>query len=405
MATEHSLKYPERNTKPLTVRWMFRFLSKIRRGKLEVALPDGRQFVFGGHETGPWGRWVIRDIGTLYRILLRDDLGFAEGYIKGEWDTPRLLDLLLVLDMNRDVLGSSLAIGKLGRVVDRMQHRLRGNSRRGSRENISAHYDLGNSFYREWLDETMTYSAAMFSDESQSLEDAQRAKYDHLLDRLQLDTTSHLLEIGSGWGALAIRAAQRFGCRVTSITLSQEQLAEATRRAAMAGVSERVTFRLQDYRDVVGRFDAVASIEMFEAVGEKYWPQFFRALARCLKPTGRAGLQVITINDNDFPRYRRNVDFIQRYIFPGGMLPSPRIFEEHARHGGFELCDQLFFGGDYAETLRRWDRNVYAKRDALLAQGYDETFLRTWHYYLAYCETGFRNHRTDVMQVMLQRSA
>lgn len=402
MANESTMNCTPRHALPLSVRWLFRALANIRKGKLEVVLPDGCSHVFGGQLTGPWARWVIHDVATVKKILLRGDLGFAEGYIAGEWSTPQLLDLLMLLDANRDELANAAPGGRLATIIDLVLHRLRRNSLRGSRENISAHYDLGNEFYREWLDETMTYSAAMFSDTSQSLDDAQRTKFNHLLDQLQLTENSHLLEIGSGWGSFAIHAAQRFGCRVTSITLSQEQLAEAKTRARQAGVERLVEFRLQDYRHLVGHYDAIASIEMFEAVGERYWDTYFQTLRRCLKPGGRAGIQVITINEGDFSRYRTGVDFIQRYIFPGGLLPSPQRFTEHAQRAGFSCRDQVFFGHDYAETLRRWTKRVDAKRDTLQAAGFDEKFLRTWHYYLAYSETGFRHSRTDVMQVVLE---
>lgn len=404
MASETTLNCPPRRALPLALRWLFRALAGIRVGKLEVILPDGCNHVFGGQVTGPWARWVIRDLATVRKIVLRGDLGFAEGYIANEWDTPQLLDLLMLLDANRDELASAAPGGRLATLVDLLGHRWRRNSLRGSRENIAAHYDLGNAFYREWLDETMTYSAAMFSSKPQSLEEAQRRKFDHLLDQLHLNADSHLLEIGSGWGGFAIHAAQRFGCRVTSVTLSREQLLEAQARARRAGVDGQVEFRLQDYRQIVGRYDAIASIEMFEAVGEQYWDTYFRTLHRCLKPGGRAGIQVITINEQDFPRYRNGVDFIQRYIFPGGLLPSPQRFHAHAQRAGLRCCDQVFFGLDYAETLRRWARRVENKRDVLQAQGFDERFMRTWQYYLAYCETGFRHKRTDVTQVVLERN-
>lgn len=403
MANESTLNCTPEEALPLSVRWLFRAMANIRKGKIEIILPDGTSHVFGGQLTGPWARWQIRDVSTARKILLRGDLGFAEGYIAGEWDTPQLLDLLMLLDSNRNELASAAPGGKFGTIVDLLLHRWRRNSLRGSRENISAHYDLGNAFYREWLDETMTYSAAMFSRQHQSLEEAQRTKFDHLLDQLRLTEKSQLLEIGSGWGGFAIHAARRFGCRVTSITLSQEQLAEARARARDAGVEHLVEFRLQDYRSLVGRFDAIASIEMFEAVGERYWDTFFGVLHRCLNPWSRAGIQVITINENDFHRYRTGVDFIQRYIFPGGLLPSPQRFHTHAQRAGFGCRDQVFFGHDYAETLRRWTTRVDASREALQELGFDENFLRTWRYYLAYCEAGFRNQRTDVMQVVLER--
>lgn len=403
MASTHPLRLTPPRQYPSAVRLVCRALERLRFGKLEVSLPGGEQLAFGGHETGPWARWVVRNENAFRRVLLRGDLGFAEGYIEGEWDTPNLLDLLMLLDLNREQLGEASNGRLVSRFRDLLMHWSRRNSREGSRDNIAAHYDLGNDFYRQWLDETLTYSSAIFETGSQSLKNAQLNKYNRLLECIGPRRGDHLLEIGSGWGGFAVHAARTRGCRVTSITLSSEQLHEARARANAANVADLVEFRLQDYRDIVGRYDAIVSIEMFEAVGENYWPAWFRTVHRALKPGGRVASQVITINDRDFSAYRRRVDFIQRYIFPGGMLPSPGIFETGARRAGLELVERSFFGLHYADTLKQWKQRFFAARSALLGMGHDERFLRTWHYYLAYCETGFRNHRTDVMQVVLQR--
>lgn len=406
MQNEQSLKFSREGRMPLKYRLLLNTLARIRFGTLEVQLPGGVKREFVGTEKGPHARWVIREPNALNRMFRRGDIGFAEAYMEGEWESPRLLDLLMLLDLNREAIASVDKGRWLSRLADIVLHRYQNrNTRQGSRENISYHYDLGNDFYRLWLDESMTYSAAVFASADQPLHEAQENKYRKLIDMLDINAGDHVLEIGSGWGGFAIQAARQTGCKVTSVTLSTEQLAEARRRAESAGVADRVEFRLQDYRDIPEKFDRIASIEMFEAVGEKYWPIFFDSLLERLKPGGRAALQVITINDEDFSRYRKNVDFIQRYIFPGGMLPSARVFEQHAQAAGLHLSEQTFHGRDYAETLCRWDRRVLAARNAIVALGYDERFLRMWHYYLAYCETGFRNRRTDVMQVVLEPAA
>lgn len=422
MQNEQSLKYASGERLPMSARMLFAALSRIRHGRLELMLPGGIKRQFGQAEDAvcmqPMARWIIRDLDTLSRIIRRGDLGFAEGYLEGEWDTPNLLDLLMLLDANSREL-EGVGAGKwLSRVADIFFHWTRRNSRAQSRNNIEYHYDLGNAFYRLWLDETMTYSSAIFTSADDTLEEAQHEKYRRLREPLNLTADSHLLEIGSGWGGFAIEAVKATGCRVTSITLSREQLEEARIRAMQAGVADRIEFRLQDYRDLNGdlngdltsdvdgevheKFDAIASCEMFEAVGEEFWQTYFHTLRDCLKPGGKVSMQVITINDDDFAKYRKGVDFIQRYIFPGGMLPSPEVFERVAGKCGLQQQQREFYGQDYAETLARWDRRVLAARERIAALGFDDRFLRMWRYYLKYCETGFRNGRIDVMQVVLE---
>lgn len=402
------LKGSSRERQSIPVRLFLGAMSRLRQGGIEIQLPGGARHVVGQAEgeTGamPFARWIIRDEHAIGRIIRRGDLGFAEGYMEGEWDTPQLLDLLMVLDANREQLQGVEAGKWLARIADTIYHWTRRNSKSRSRENISYHYDLGNDFYRLWLDETMTYSAAIFGNEHDTLEKAQLEKYRRLREPLNLDVDSHLLEIGSGWGGFAIEAVKATGCRVTSITLSREQLEEARARAESAGVADRIDFRLQDYRDLEGRFDAIASCEMFEAVGEEYWPAYFNCIRERLKPGGRAALQVITIDNHDFENYRRGVDFIQRYIFPGGMLPSAEVFDSVSGRAGLLRVQREFHGEDYAETLARWDRRVLTARTQIERLGFDNRFMRMWHYYLKYCETGFRNKRTDVMQVVLEHA-
>ncbi len=386
---------------PLTYRPLVAAFSRLRHGELTLRLPEGQEFRFSGGMPGPSATWHIHRSRTVRRMLGGGLIGFAEAYMDGDWDSPDLVALIELGEMNRALLGGMDGGGWLSRALQWVVHKLRRNSKRGSRRNIAYHYDLGNAFYKLWLDETMTYSSAIFANPQQSLADAQRNKYEHILQRLDLKTGDHLLEIGSGWGGFAIHAAKSTGCRVTSITLSEEQLAEARKRAAAEGLADRVEFRLQDYRDTEGTFDAIASIEMFEAVGEAYWPPFFETLKRRLKPGGRAALQVITIRDDLFHEYRKGVDFIQRYIFPGGMLPSPAEFSRQARGAGLAPKMRSFHGLDYANTLRHWDRQVSAQRARISEQGFDERFRRMWHYYLAYCEAGFRRGTIDLMQVAL----
>lgn len=401
MSAEEQTHANLRESVPLTYRPLVAAFSRLRHGELTLRLPEGQEFRFAGSRPGPHAVWVINRRRTVRRMLVGGLIGFAEAYMDGDWDAPDLVALIELGEMNRELLGGLDGGGWLSRALQWAVHKLRRNSRRGSRRNIAYHYDLGNEFYKLWLDETMTYSSALFADAQQSLADAQRNKYQHILQRLDLGPGDHLLEIGSGWGGFAIYAAKTTGCRVTSITLSEEQLVEARSRAADEGLSDRVEFRLQDYRDTEGTFDAISSIEMFEAVGEVYWPSYFATVKQRLKPGGRAALQVITIRDDLFHDYRKGVDFIQRYIFPGGMLPSPAEFSRQARIAGLAPTMRSFHGDDYATTLRHWDRRFSLQRARISEQGFDERFCRMWHYYLAYCEAGFRRGTIDLMQIAL----
>ncbi|MGH8457877.1 MAG: class I SAM-dependent methyltransferase, partial [Nevskiales bacterium] len=386
--------------------WQMRFVQRVlgrwRYGSLSVILPDGQRLEFAGAEPGPRAEFEIRHYAMLRKCLLRGDIGFAEAYMDGDWDSPHLtlmLDAFLRNESAWDEVGEG---GWFARLLTKALHRLRRNSRSGSRRNIAYHYDLGNAFYALWLDETWAYSSAVFAHPGQALADAQRNKFRLMLERLDLKPEHHLLEIGSGWGGFALHAARETGCRVTSITLSQGQLDEARRRATQAGLADRVEFRLLDYRDLQGQYDRLVSIEMYEAVGERYWPQYFATLSRALKPGGRAAIQGITIDHSIFEYYRQNVDFIQTYIFPGGMLASVEAFGQRVRAAGLTLADARFHGQDYAKTLNEWHKQVWQVRDKIQHM-FDERFLRMWHYYLAYCETGFRLGRIDLMQVTLHK--
>jgi cyclopropane-fatty-acyl-phospholipid synthase len=386
-------------TASLATQWLLGVLGRLRHGRLTVHAGGGSH-LFLGDRSGPAASLSIRRPWRLAaRLLGRGDLGLAEGFIAGDWDAPHPAQVLEVLAINEPHLLASGA-GRLSRWIDRLQHRRRHNDRRGSRRNIAFHYDLGNDFYRLWLDPGMTYSAALFAASGEPLEAAQTRKYQRILDRLGASPGQHILEIGCGWGGFAEHAARQ-GYRVTGITLSREQLAHARERVAAAGLAERVELRLQDYRDLTGTYDHVVSIEMFEAVGEQYWAAYFDTLRRLLAPGGRASLQVITIDADCFEPYRRGTDFIQKYVFPGGMLPSVPAFDAAARDAGLGVVDRAFHGLDYADTLRRWDAAFCAGRERVASLGFDERFLRLWRYYLGYCEAGFRTGRIDLMQVAL----
>ena len=379
-------------------------LRGLRLGQLDVTLPNGEARSFVGREPGPHGALHIRSKRLIGYVLKNGEVGFGEAYLDGLWDSPDLAALLAVMHINEPHYRGPYEKNLLGRFVGWLRHKWRANSRAGARANIEYHYDLGNEFYKMWLDETLAYSSGMFLRADQSLKDAQLNKFKLMYERLELAPQHHLLEIGSGWGGFAIYAAQHSGCRVTSITLSKEQLAEAQQRAQAAGVADRVRFELLDYRDVRETYDRVVSIEMYEAVGEEYWPAYFAAIARALKPGGRAAIQGITISPKLFPEYRTKQDFIQKYIFPGGMLCPPGLFQDHAIQAGLKPEDARFYARDYADTLAHWHRNVLAARERITAQ-FDERFLRLWRYYLSYCECGFRVGSIDLMQVTLTRPA
>lgn len=392
---------------PAAARAGLRLLSRLRHGRLDVQLPDGCQARFGAADaTGPHAAIRLVNWKVFGASLRSGDIGFAESYIAGDWTTPDLVALMKLMVANRDAVEAAVYGRWWGRLLHRARHLFNRNSRRGSRKNIHAHYDLGNPFYRLWLDETMNYSSAWFNgNATQSLAAAQRAKLERALVECELRPGQRLLEIGCGWGALAESAARDFGASVTGVTLSSEQLAYGQTRAADAGLSERVELRLQDYRDIDDPpFDAVVSIEMFEAVGREYWAGFFATVRARLKPGGRACIQTITIRDDLFDRYVAGTDFIQQYIFPGGLLPSPSQFRATAKAAGFEVVNELAFGADYAETLRRWREGFLAAEHQVRRIGFDSRFMRIWEFYLAYCEAAFAGANTDVIQFTLRKA-
>ncbi len=388
---------------PLTARPLTRWLSRFRTGTLRLHLPDGRSLHFGGEIDGPAAEMTLHHPGRLVaRVLHRGDIGFAESFMAGEWDTPALAPLIQVMASNEHAYNATPAGRWYTRLLLGALHRLRANTLRGSRRNIAYHYDLGNDFYRLWLDETMTYSSAPFAEPGQPLAEAQRHKYRHTLEQLGAQPGERLLEIGCGWGGFA-REAARAGVAVTGLTLSREQLAWAQSTLAEEGLDAELDLRLQDYREVSGQFDHIVSIEMFEAVGQEHWPAFFDTIYRCLRPGGRALLQIITIDEASWPVYTGGPDFIQRYIFPGGMLPTEGRVRDGLGAAGLH-CEQVTsHAEDYADTLLAWHENFLACSEQIRAQGFDERFRRMWRYYLGYCEGGFRCGRIDLQRFQVQR--
>ena len=373
-------------------------------GSLTLVLPSGREIRIEGASPGPEGRLIVRDFHFVSRVLSSADIGLGEGFMAGEWDTPDLSALLEALTLNFDRLERLVSGNFFMRAVNVLAHGLNRNSRGGARRNIHAHYDLGNAFYSRWLDPTMTYSAARFERPGQPLDEAQRHKYATLAAEIGLGPGRHVLEIGCGWGGFAEFVARELGAKVTGITISRAQHEFARRRMFEHGLAELADIRLMDYRDVGGKFDHVASIEMFEAVGEAYWPTYFAKVRNLLSPAGRAGLQVITIRDELFRGYASRSDFLRKYIFPGGMLPSERRLREETERAGLEWRAIARFGQNYAETLAQWAASFENAWEEIRGLGFDERFRRLWRFYLSYCEAGFRAARTDVVQLSLARS-
>ncbi|MBI5257129.1 MAG: class I SAM-dependent methyltransferase [Burkholderiales bacterium] len=393
-------------TAPAAARAVFALLHRLKTGTLDVQLPDGAHLRFGTGRPGePQASIRLHNWSVCSAALRSGDIGFAERYIAGDWSTGDLVALLRLFIVNRDAIEGVVYGGWWGRLLHRLRHLVNRNSRAGSRRNIHAHYDLGNAFYRLWLDETMSYSSAWFDGHpDQAMPQAQQAKVRRALAQCGVAPGERVLEIGCGWGGLAELAVREAGAQVTGVTLSSEQLAYARQRLADAGLGDRAELRLQDYRDIGDApFDAIVSIEMFEAVGREYWAGYFAAIGRLLKPGGRACIQTITIRDDLFDRYVAGTDFIQQYIFPGGLLPSAEAFRAEAAAAGLRVVDQFAFGADYAETLRRWRADFQRQEQAVRALGFDTRFVRTWDFYLAYCEAAFATGNTDVMQFTLQR--
>ena len=392
---------------PAAARTALKLLSRLTQGTLTVKLPNGSIQRFGSG-SGPMASLHLLNWNPCSAALRSGDIGFAESYIAGDWTTPHLADLLEVLLVNRKHMEAAIYGNWLGRLMYRIKHLLNRNTKANSRKNIHAHYDLGNAFYELWLDGTMNYSSAIFATPETSMKDAQNAKVRRALRMARVQPGDRVLEIGCGWGALAEMATKEFDASLVGVTLSTEQLAWANERMAKQGVADKADLRLQDYRDI-GKttpdapFDAICSIEMIEAVGQQFWPEYFQTVARLLKPGGHACIQSIVIADELFERYVDSTDFIQQYIFPGGCLPCPREFREQAHAAGFDIVDEFSFGQDYAHTLKLWRDDFLAQESRVLQLGFDKRFIRIWEFYLAYCEAAFAQANTDVMQFTLRK--
>lgn len=389
---------------PRLVRFAFNFVSKLRRGTLDITLPDGRTVRCGGLEPGPAAQMTIYSYGFAWRLARGGDIGIAEAYLRREWDTPNLTQFLYIFCVNHDLIQTMLGGKPVARFVQSLRHWFNRNTRRQARRNIYAHYDIGNSFYSAWLDPSMTYSSALFEDGTHDLTAAQHNKYRRLAEAINLQPGQKVLEIGCGWGGFAEYVAKNYDAKVVGLTISTEQRDFALKRMQAAGLSDKVEIRFQDYRDERGQYDRIVSIEMIEAVGEQFWPQYFSQLRDRLAPGGFAGIQAITIQDKFFNAYRREVDFIQRYVFPGGMLPSPQVLKSLGEKFGVPVIRERIFGEDYAKTLATWRDNFRTAWPNLMPLGFDERFRRLWEYYLAYCEAGFLSGNIDVRQVVFAKS-
>lgn len=390
---------------PLYGRLFLKVLRRIRVGHLTLSTPEGEQYYFGDTHAKPAASLRVLDWRGCRAILRAGDIGFAEAY-RAQWiESPDLTSLLRLAILNEEAVARPVNGGRLARLWYNLRHRLRRNSRLGSRLNIHAHYDIGNDFYALWLDRTWTYSSGWFEKEpTRTLEQAQYAKYQRILDILGLRPGMRVLEIGCGWGGFALHAG-RSGIAVHGVTISPSQRDVALERVRSEGLEGLATIELCDYRDLRGQYDAVVSIEMFEAVGESYWPLWFRLLRERLAPGARALVQTITIAEHRFAAYRASSDFIREFVFPGGMLPSANRFVNAAARAGLLATPSLSFGLDYARTLSLWHRSFESRLDAVRALGLDETFITTWRLYLAYCKAAFAEQRTDVVQFIVEHGS
>ncbi|GGK54527.1 SAM-dependent methyltransferase [Salinarimonas ramus] len=388
---------------PFLLRRLLAIALRIEAGRLEIVAPDGRVLAFGGTRPGPDARMTIADARLASRVFLKGEIGFAQAYCDGLFDTPDLGALLTLFAINRKESESVVSEPLPLRLWRRLREATRRNTRTGARRNIADHYDLGEAFYAAWLDPTMTYSSGVYATGARSLEEAQAEKHRLLAQATGIGPGDHVLEIGCGWGSFALYAAREIGCRVTALTISRAQHEHAARTIAQAGLSDLIELRFEDYRDVGGTYDRIVSIEMFEAVGEAYWDAFYETMKARLAPGGRAGLQLITIRDTRYEAYRGRVDFIRRHVFPGGMLPSDAVVARLSERHGMPIVSDASYAEDYALTLRAWRGRFAEAWPRIAPLGFDERFRRMWTYYLAYCEVGFATRNTDVRQIVLAR--
>ncbi len=404
IVTKENLSTATKGTPPF-FKLMATVSNRMDYGVINYHLPDGRVLRFDSQDgSGEEAHVYVRDFAMARKTVFGGTIGFYESYAAEQWDTPDLAQCLYVFAKNADAIQEQFMGNPVLRTMNNVVHAMNKNSKKGSKKNIMAHYDLGNSFYEKWLDPSMTYSSALFDTPETKLEAAQTAKYRSLAEQISLRPDEEVLEIGSGWGGFAEYAAKEVGAKVTGVTISPEQYDYACERMFREGLNDKVEIRLQDYRDVSGTFDKIASIEMFEAVGKEYWPVYFNKVHENLKADGRAGLQIITIADRFYPFYVKAADFIQRYVFPGGMLPSPTALNESVEQAGMKIENTVSFGLDYARTLNQWHAEFLEKWDEITPLGFDDRFKKLWQFYLAYCEAGFRAQSTDVCQVTLAKA-
>lgn len=381
----------------------FKIMDKIQVGHFALHLPDGEIRNYYGKNPGRKGELIIKDYSSISKIMASGDIGLAEAYRDGLIDSPNMTELILLCIENQNALELIFKGNFFGMIYYRLRHLFRGNSRKGSRKNIEAHYDLGNNFYKLWLDPTMTYSSAIFKNKNETLEQAQKNKYQRIIDTIKPTNSDHILEVGCGWGGFATMAALQTGCRVTCLTLSQEQYQYTKDLVGQMGLDNQVTIKICDYRDEKGIYDHIVSIEMIEAVGQEYWDQYFNMIEARLRPGGMAMLQSIYIIDELFDDYRKSTDFIQQYIFPGGMVLAPQVFEKYSVKNNLAIKDFYKFGLDYAQTLNLWRKEFREKYKEVREVGFDEAFLKLWDFYYTYCEAGFLSRRIDVAQIVLEK--
>ena len=388
---------------PRYFRRVFDLMGKLNSGRVDFVLPDGRRFRAEGKSSGPVAEVTINNPEVFARLIREGDLGFSDAYLDGWWTTPDLQTFMDFIHADNDDMYDGFSGIAIVRAWEKARFWFQSNSKRQALKNISHHYDLGNDFYSLWLDDTMTYSSALFNTGQESLENAQIAKYASMIDQMGVKPGDHVLEIGCGWGGFAEYAAKERGLKVTGLTISKEQLFYARKRIKNNGLEDKVDLKLQDYRDETGVYDGVASIEMFEAVGQKYWPIYFETIKHCLKPGKQATLQIITVHDARWDVYRKSVDFIQKYIFPGGMLPSPTVLRQEVTKAGLRVHHSIEFGKSYSQTLRRWFDVFNDQWDTINDMGFDDRFRRMWNFYLTSCAATFESGNCDVTQITLQK--
>ncbi|MFK7874661.1 MAG: class I SAM-dependent methyltransferase [Paracoccaceae bacterium] len=388
---------------PRYFKHVFKMALDMNNGRVDFVLSDGRVFRAEGKNAGPVAELHIHNEDLFSRLIREGDLGFCDAYLDEWWSTPDLQAFMDLVHADNEDIYDGFPGQTLVRTYEKLRFWLQRNHKAQARKNISYHYDLGNAFYGLWLDDTMTYSSALFETGQESTEKAQIAKYKSMIDQMGVQPGDHILEIGCGWGGFAEYAAKERGMKVTGLTISEEQFKYARQRIEDAGLSDLVDFKLQDYRDETGHYDGIASIEMFEAVGEKYWPVYFETVRDRLKPGKNATLQIITVHNRRWDVYKRGVDFIQKYIFPGGMLPSPNALKAQVIKAGLNVEKSVEFGQSYSLTLRRWHETFNEKWDQVAEMGFDERFRRMWNFYLTSCAATFESANCDVTQITIKR--